>query len=63
MEEVIWRLLAKAVRCGGCHRFTTAMSPKWCQTCGKILCGKCGLYCLDHRDAQEVQVETDTEDS
>ncbi len=35
--------------CAGCSELTTPGSPYTCKTCGMMLCGNCGNYCLSHK--------------
>lgn len=47
MKE-IYVELSKSMSCGGCGKTTTVESPHTCKTCGRMLCGNCGIYCNDH---------------
>jgi hypothetical protein len=52
---------SQTLTCGGCYRLTTLSSQHTCRTCGRMLCGKCGKYCLDHK-AQEMTWEAAEQD-
>ncbi len=47
-----WTTLINQLICGGCEKITMVESPYTCKTCGRMLCGKCGEYCKDHKPTQ-----------
>ncbi len=53
--------LSKMVTCGNCGEITTVDLPYACLECGRMLCGKCGFWCEDHCNLDEMRSNGDHE--
>lgn len=50
-----FRQLSFTLGCGGCSNNTTIMSDTSCLMCGRMLCGKSGNFCKEHKGQEESE--------